>query len=422
MCLSIDWRAPRLLVTILIWILWLAPAAAEDGTTQPEQLMRLAGIVHRALASNLEIQAAKSVIASFKARSAGSELPLNNPELGFEAEHTGVDTYTIGISQTIDWHDKQESLSQVARSELLGAKAELSALQLDKSTQLLQAIGSIQLHQQITQLSKRRIEALDHFTQLVEQRHAAGDIPQAELELARLSSAEATMQHVGDATDLIQAKNDFFSLSGETLIGGLELPDNLPGKLSNTQDLEEFAQNHPQVRASYLTARTVQQKIQATQRENKPDPTLGISAGTEDSEGLIALSLSIPLQLRNKFHSNVDAARADAMQADILAQQAFRNALARLASAKERYNLVSQTWSLWVSQGRSSLQQHIDLLEIQWHAGEMDTTDYLLQVKQSMDTRIASTQLHGELWSAWIEWLSASGTLNEWLKTTTAEH
>ncbi len=421
MSLSTDWRLSRLLAGGLTWILWVSPAAAETDGTTPAQINQLAGIVQRALESNLEIQAAKSAMASFKARHAGSELPLHNPQLGLEAERTDINTYTIGISQTIDWHDKQESLSQVAHAELLEAKAKLAAFQLDKAEEVLLATGAIQLHHRITQLSIQRTESLEHFVRLAEQRHLAGDIPQAELELARLTLAEARMQHVNNAVSLIQAKNNFFRLTGEALNHRVKLPVNLPGRLDDKQRLGALAERHPRVIASHLAVRKSQLKINATRQENKADPTLGVSAGSEDNDFLIGLSLSIPLQLRNSFQSGVDAAHAEAAQEEQLAQQVFRSAEARLASAQERYMLTYQAWSQWLALGRASLQQQFDLLKQQWHAGEMNTTDYLMQVRQSLDTQIASVQLHGELWNAWIEWLSASGSLFEWLNISMQE-
>jgi cobalt-zinc-cadmium efflux system outer membrane protein len=182
--------------------------------------------------------------------------------------------------------------------------------------------------------------------------------------------------------------------------------------------LEVLARRHPEVRTSHLKAQAAQQKIEATHRQNLADPTLGIAAGREDREGLIGISLSVPLQLRNDYGNEIEVSRAEALQAERLAQQAFRDALARLHGALQRFNLISDAWSTWLSEGRTSLRRHLDLLEVQWEAGEMDTTDYLVQFQQSLDTRIAGVRLRGELWDAWIEWLSASNELDQWLETT----
>ena len=410
-----------LFACLFILTTWAPAAFSKANSSQGEEVQQLAVIVNRALESNPEIQAAQAAADAAQARLTGAGLPLNNPELELGAERTDISTYAVGISQTIDWHDKQSAFEQAARAELTATRARVEALRLTKANELLDAIGSVAAHHEITSLAKRRTEILNRFVQLAERRHSAGDISQAELELARLSLAEAVMQHAGNGSELIQAKGEYFSLSGQMPSSRVTFPDLLPMTLPGTQDEEALVQNHPQVQAALQKAQSARQQIQAADRERKADPTLGLAAGREDTESLIALSISIPLQVRNDFRSNVDAAQAEALQAEQEAHQVYRKLQARLNSARERYKLVANAWALWLAQGRVSLQQHIELLEALWRAGEMSTTDYLLQVQQTLDTQIAGVELHGNLWNAWIEWLSASGTLNSWLNQSSTE-
>ncbi|RRS31828.1 MAG: ABC transporter permease [Gammaproteobacteria bacterium (ex Lamellibrachia satsuma)] len=385
------------------------------------ELQQLAAIVNQALDSNPEIQAAKAAVGTAQARLTGAGLPLNNPELEVEAERTDISTYTLGISQTIDWYNKQDAMEQAVRAELNVARAQVTALNLVKSAELLKAIGGIATHHEITTLSRRRAGILERFSRLAEQRHAAGDIPQVELELARLSLTEAVMLHAGAGSEFIQVKSDYFSLSGLTLDNNIQIPDQLPAGLSSTLNEETLVRNHPQVQVAQLMTQASRQHIHAVDQERKADPTLGLRAGREESENLLALTFSIPLQVRNDFQSSVNAAQAEALSAEQEAQQTYRNLITRLRSARERYLLVADAWSLWVSHGRTSLHQRIDLLEALWQAGEMSTTDYLLQVQQTLDTQIAGVRLQGDLWSTWVDWLSASGTLDTWLSKTSEE-
>ncbi|WP_177420662.1 TolC family protein [endosymbiont of Lamellibrachia barhami] len=414
-------RHAGLFACLLTFTVWTPAANAKGQPPQDVEAQQLSAIVYHALESNPEIQAAKAAVNAAQARLAGAGLPLNNPELELEAERTDISTYTLGISQTIDWYNKQDAMEQAVQAELNVARTEVTALNLVKSAALLKAIGGIATHREITTLSRRRTGILERFSQLAEQRHAAGDIPQVELELARLSLAEAVMLHAGTGSELIQAKSDYFSLSGQTLNDNIRLPEQLPASLSSTLDEEALVRNHPQVQVALLMAQASRQQIHAVDQERKADPTFGLRAGREESENLLALTFSIPLQLRNNFQSSVNAAQAEALAAEQEARQTYRNLLIRLRSAREHYLLVANAWSLWVSHGRSSLHQHIDLLEALWQAGEMSTTDYLLQVQQTLDTQIAGVRLQGDLWSTWIDWLGASGTLNAWLNKTSEE-
>ncbi len=65
--------------------------------------------------------------------------------------------------------------------------------------------------------------------------------------------------------------------------------------------------------------------------------------------------------------------------------------------------------------GRHSLDRHGALLERRWEAGELSTTDYLVQLRQSLDTRESALDLQLTLWLAWFEWLAASGQVDNWL-------
>ena len=417
MSFSIHLRA-GLSVCILTLATWAPPVFSQVKSPRDEGVQQLAVIVDRALETNPEIQAAQAAVEAARARLKGAGLPLNNPDLELyseQKEDREDSKYMIGFSQTIDWHDKRSALEASARAELGAVEARLAELRLTKSTEILRAAGEIAISNETVGLSKRGTETLNRFVQLAERRHAAGDIPQAELELANLTLMESVMQHAANGAELIRARGEFFSLCGYRLDTVKLSPDRLPGTLADVADDEVLARQHPKVQSAHLRAQATEKQILATDRQRKADPTIGIAAGRDDRDNQVEIALSIPLQFRNDFRSSVEAARSEALQAEQEAQQAYRNLQARLNSARDRYELVADAWSLWISRGRRSLQQRIDLLETKWRAGEMNTTDYLLQIQQTLDTQIAGVELHGDLWNAWVEWLSASGTLNAWL-------
>ncbi len=422
MSLSICLRA-GLAACVLALAARTSPVLSEVKSLDDVGVQQLSAIVTRALETNAEIRATQAAVEAARARLRGAGLPLNNPDLEISTEQKEDredSKYMIGFSQTMDWHDKRSALEQSARAELGAAEARLSDLRLTKATEILRAVGEITTYSAITGLSKRRTEILDRLERLANQRHAAGDIPQAELGLAGLTLIEAIMQHAENGAELVRARGDFFSLCGYRLENVIRFPDRLPATLPDAVDDEVLAK-HPKVQSAHLRAQAAGKQISAIDRQRKPDPTIGVAAGRDDRDNQLEIAFSIPLQFRNDFRSSVDAAQAEALQAEQEAQQAFRNLQARLNGARERYELVANAWSVWISRGRSSLQQRVELLEVQWQAGEMNTTDYLLQVQQTLDTQIAGVRLHGDLWSAWVEWLSASGTLNAWLNETARE-
>jgi len=349
-------RVAGRLVCLLALITMASIALAKSADTDAERRHRIAQVVNRALDASPEIAAARSAIQAAQARLTGAGLPRG-------------------------------ALEQVARQELLLAREQYEALKLEKSRELLATIGRITIGQEIVELARQRTELLARFEKLAVKRHAAGDIPRNDLELARLSLAEASMQQARRHSELLQTQTDFHVLAGQPLPEPLPLPLQ-PGTPGSSDADETLAREHPEVQSALIAAQAARQQVLSADRGRKADPTFGVAAGQEDSETLVALSFSLPLQVRNDYQSDVDAARAEALQADQLAQQSYRTLLARIAGS---------------------------LLDTLWQSGEISTTDYLLQLQQTLDTRITGTELQGELWSAWVHWLAASGTLENWL-------
>ena len=403
------------LFACLITLSLSTPAAyTQESTARDESVEQLTDIVRKVLQSNPEILAAQAAVETATHSLKGAELPLNNPEVGIEAERTDTNAFAISYSQTIDWHDKQKGQQQVAQSELSTSLAELESLRLSLASELLKTIGSVASNHQITAFSKQRTVILDRFVQLAKQRFAAGDISRSEQELASLSLSEAIMQHAGNGAELIQAKSDYFRLTGEEPDARFSFPNQLPSKLPGTESDTSLIEQHPDFRVAWQAAQVARLQIHTADLERKVDPEMSVTAGRDDDDMLVGFSLSIPLSFRNDLGTNVDVARAKSLQAEQQMQQVQRTLSARIKNARARYKLVSSAWAQWFNRGNLSLQQRIEILEAQWQSGEISTTDYLLQVQQTLDTRITSAELHGNLWSAWVEWLSGSGTLSNW--------
>ncbi len=382
--------SPRLAGRLLCLLALTAMAStALAKSADAERRHRIAQVVNRALEASPEIAAAQSAIQAAKARLTGAGLPLNNPELEAEAENTDINTYRLGINQTVDWHDKRGALEHVARQELLLAQAGYEALKLEKSSELLAAIGRITILQEIVELARQRTELLARFEKLAMKRHAAGDIPRNDLELARLSLAEASMQQARRRSELLQARTDFRILAGRPLPEPLQLPLH-PGNPAASDSDETLARQHPEVQRALIAAQAARQQVLSADRGRKADPTFGLAAGQEDSETLVALSFSLPLQVRNDFQSDVDAARAEALQADQLAQQSYRRLRAQITGSRSQYRTMAAAWNHWMDSGQVSLGKRVKLLDTLWQSGEISTTDYLLQLQQTLDTRITS--------------------------------
>ena len=108
-------------------------------------------------------------------------------------------------------------------------------------------------------------------------------------------------------------------------------------------------------------------------------------------------------------------ANASVIQAERAAANVRRQARADLVATAQIYQSSRLVWNAWLASGAPRLNQRSELLDRLWQAGELNTTDYLVQLKQALNTEISAIKQHGRMWQAWSAWLAASGTADQWL-------
>ncbi|MEQ9563893.1 MAG: TolC family protein, partial [Woeseiaceae bacterium] len=257
--------------------------------------------------------------------------------------------------------------------------------------------------------------AMRDFAALSRRRFDAGDISQIELDLATLAYAEARIRQATAASAVAEAKQAVSSLAVNSPSSEWpSLSARFPDLASIEADPEARVMSLPTVRAASMRAAAAADRVELRQRERRLDPTLKLRGGQEDDDTLIGLSVTIPLPIRNRFNHEVTAAVAELGQAQQTARDVSRRAYTRLLGAHERYKVSREAWGDWESTGEISLQSQDELLRRLWEAGELSTTDYLVQFKLTLDTRESALELRQALWRAWFEWLVASGHIDQW--------
>jgi cobalt-zinc-cadmium efflux system outer membrane protein len=386
--------------------------APADHTSPSPALTRF---VASAVDANPRVQAARATVDAQAARSRGAARPLFNPDLELEYERSEIDTTTLGLSQTLDWHDKRGARESAAEAELEAAHAALQSLREELAGEILTALAELERTARQRDLAAERIVLLQRFAAVHERRAAVGDIGETELQLARLALAEARLRQADADADKVAARTTLAVVIGVLPERPPAFPAVIPAPSTDLEHRERMAAAHPAVQEARLRALAAKRRIHMRDRDRRADPTIGVTGGREDREALIGLRLELPLQVRNDFGEQVEAARAEALQAEREAQDRFRNVLARLDGAHRRLTLMRDALTQWEAQGQPSLEGYAELLEQLWNAGEFGTTDYLVQLRQALDTRIAGAALEGKARFAWVDWLSASGRVQQWL-------
>ncbi|MBC8210412.1 MAG: TolC family protein [Gammaproteobacteria bacterium] len=367
------------------------------------------------LTQHPELIAARHKIEINQAIAQGYQQPLYNPELETELEHEGSDNnIRIGVSQTIDWWDKQAARQQQGQHSLTSAQQAYQLLLQQKAAAALQTLIEWQLAGEQAQQARNQENQLGTLIELVRQRQQAGDLGQLDAELVYLSLSQ-TLNTTAQA--VVQLKQLEVSLRQQ-------LPDWSAQRLQPTQlagaidrsaaDAEQIGQwvdQFPEVLAARAEWKLAQQSAQLTRVENRADPTFGINAGTAGDDTVLALSFSMPLQLRNNYSAETETAQQQvlAAEADYLAlrrqqQFAIESSQVTLDEYRQRY----EHWQR-IMQGRSERTE--TLLKTLWSNGDMNTTDYLLALQQINEGLIAGLELHSRYQLAHIDWLLQTGQI-----------
>ena len=386
---------------------WAVDASAPQATPA------LQAFVSEALRTHPAMQAARAELDRFRAEADAAGQPLYNPEIGLEYQETDVAERTVGIQQTFDWTDKREARSSAAESAFVAAQSRYAAVREAFIAGLMIALAENEIAAEQATLAERSVDLMRRFARLGEQRQKAGDLSQVDYNLTVLARTEAEMQLARARSRAAGAEQQVRALTIGMSNAWPALPQQSPDLRFNA-NFDELLASSPVIVAARLDAQAAAAVVSLRQRQRKPDPTFGLRAGKEGEEDLIALSFSIPLFVRNSYNAEVAAAVADERAASLDAKVIERDVRARLITAGRRYQNVRSAWQSWESVGAASLDRQIDVLERLWQAGELGTTDYLVQLRQALDTNTSALDLKLELWVAWFDWLEASARASDW--------
>jgi len=412
------------LAVLLGYLLLIAPLnvwAVENNTTTENAVIEiysdpaLITFVQTVVARNPGVLAARAALEASRALESAAARPLYNPELDADYENAVDNTWSVGIGQTFDWGGKRKARGLVATADRLAVTAQFQVVQRAVTVELLSGLALYQTGMERDALAGERVRTMHDFSQLAQRRFAAGDLNQVEADLATLSYTDAQIKKATAAANLAEARQAVRNLTvNSTPEQWPSIKTQLP-PIPAVGDPQSLVLALPEVRAAQRRVEAANALVNLREREQRPDPTVSLRGGREDNSSLVGVNLSIPLYIRNRFKFETSAAVAGRDQIRQTADDLTRRAYARYISASERYGYSHKAWLGWQRTGQISLRRQGDLLQRLWEAGELSTTDYLVQLRQTLDTRESALDLRQTMWRAWFEWLAASGQVDKWL-------
>ncbi len=362
-------------------------------------------------------RATQAQLAAAQARRTAAGQPLYNPELELAAEDEGPDRRaTLGVDLTLDLSGKRDARRQAADARLDLTLAEARVRERDFIRQWFIGWTAWLSARERLQTGEKRLALMTRFAELAERRFDAGDISGLERDLAALARDEAGSEQARLISEEAEAKARFRAVGGlPEQLDSIDLkaspPPAMHGSLPEPESLPEW-------RVAQAAVEAAEGEALVARRNRKPDPTVGVSGGRIDygnvQDRIIGVSVRIPLFVRNGYRAEVVAAQADVEAAAADAERVRLQLASGQRAAVDAYRATMDAWTGWQSSQGTDVDRREALLERLWREGELSTADYLLQIRQALDTQLARAELEARLWRTYVDYLAAIGQLTRW--------
>ncbi|WP_394493331.1 TolC family protein [Shewanella sp. ENK2] len=359
-----------------------------------------------------QIQAQMSLKRQALLKLSAADNAIYNPELGVDYQHAPEDdTFTIVLSQTIDWSDKRGAAIRLAQLE---SEITLSEVAVERSQILskqLLAIVALQQNQTLFAFNQQQFDLARAQLALAEQRVEVGDIAMVELQLMRLDVANNAAALALAEQALLVAETEVYTLLGHESVPNITLNSLIELTLS-----QRVTPELPALKTAYQQVMLAKLQVNQLKADLSADPSISLSAEREGSDNKWGLGVSIPLTVRNNYHNSFAAANesiAIAEQSYLATEKALHQQWQLFTRAIPRLLTRYQDWQQLVEQ---SGQEATALISGQWQTGDISTSDYLQSQRQMSTSFVAGVNLEANLYQHWLTWMGDSGQLEQVLQ------
>lgn len=338
---------------------------------------------------------------------AAADRAIYNPELGLNYQNADTDTYSLGLSQTLDWGDKRGVATRLAQLE---AQILLADIQLERSQMLAERLLALAEQAQSNKALTFAEQQL-RFTQaqlnIAEQRFAAGDLSDVELQLLKLELASNTADYALAEQAALVADGKVIELLGVDKLGFREFIPEIGQwvtQMNPKVDLPALTSAHQQV----LLAKANVMKVKA---DTAADPTINLGVEKEGDDNKFGVGVAIPLQVRNNYselQAVADKGIAIAEQKYLARERVLTAKQAQFTNALPRLLARYQDWRERVAASGSKAAKS---LSEQWRSGDVSTSEYLQSRRQLAASYLVGLNLETAIYQSWLTWMGDSGQL-----------
>lgn len=403
----------KVMPNIVLWRLFVAasmafamgvPAQATDVAAAPRELHWLAQLQQQ-IAVLPEYQAQEARLQAVAAATTGADKPLYNPELALSYLNGDDNSYSMALSQTIDWHDKGAAAAAFARQEQAIAVSDVALQRSHLYGEVLQQLVARLLAQKALNFADTRVTLGEQQLAIAAQRLHAGELSQVEWQMLRLEQANTVAERVLAEQQLTDAETALLGRFGQQKLAFTAFIDRL-----RPQDAP-VAPRLPAMQRAFMQYGLAQLGVAQARAQSGADPSVSLTAEREGQDNKLGIGISVPLQLRNDYRDSITAAMAQvsAAEADYQAQERALNQ--QQQQFDYRLPKLLQSWQQWQALVADASNEAAELLDQRWRNGDLSSSDYLLSRRQLVESFQAGIRLEQAIYQQWLSWMAASGQL-----------
>jgi|JI10StandDraft_1071094.scaffolds.fasta_scaffold03864_9 cobalt-zinc-cadmium efflux system outer membrane protein len=368
------------------------------------------------LAESPEARAASEREAQAMATADAMGAPLYNPEIEggieqFNKDERRPSKYDVGVSLTIDVSGKQSARerSGVGMAEAAAAEAKLARLEVAR--RLLNGLAAVSTARERLANAREHLSAAQEFSEITSKSFITGDVGKPDTDIAVLSELDAESEYRAAEADAFAAESDLRQLCGCDLKAVPDLPDAPPAP-SDLQDpdAERYVDNSLLLIAARGRINQAHGEFQLANRNRIPDPTISMGVGQDDGQRLYRLSLSIPIPVLNNGEAEARSANRALAATQLDLDAVRRDAQSKLRSAHSKYVAAIANQQSWHARGVVAVAARFDQLRRQLRAGDIQTTDYLIQLRETLVAAARGIESEKSAWAAYADWLVLTNT------------
>lgn len=364
-------------------------------------------------------RAVQAQLAAAQARLEAAAKPLYNPQIELTRSGEGPDrTSAAGVALALDLGGKRNARQDAAAAKLSLSEAQARLQRRDFARRWFDAWIDWNAADRRVKTGERRVASMTRFAELAVKQFEADDISGLDRDFAALARDEAEAAQSVLVAERADAESRLRALGGEPAAAG-ELPDS--SDLTPPAPLDdESLQQLPEWSIADAARTTAEREVVVAERDRVPDPTVSLGGGrirygeSGLKDDVFGVSVSIPLFVRNDHRAEIVAARADADASAAESERVRMELAAQRRKAVDSYAATLAAWRNWKSSRGTEIERRAQLLEKSWREGELSTSDYLLQIKQTLDTALAGAELEARLWRNYADYLVAGNQFERW--------